>query len=259
MAIGIIPARWGASRLPGKPLAMIGDRPLIVHVLQNAARAERLHEVLVATDDDRIVAAIEAAGGRAVLTASNHPSGTDRVAEAAQAFDDDIIVNIQGDEPEINPSTIDAVCELLERDTELAIATAASPLSSAEDHQSPHCVKVVRDSASRALYFSRAPIPHFRDSVDFVSDADRLQGELVLSHIGIYAYRRGALTELVSMPPSSLEQAEKLEQLRALEAGMKIGVAVVDEFARGIDTPDDLDAFRQRIEAANQTDRTGPK
>ena len=254
MAIGIIPARWGASRLPGKPLAMIGEEPLIVHVLRNAQAAERLEEVIVATDDLRIAEAVQTAGGLAVMTASDHPSGTDRVAEAARSFDNDIIVNIQGDEPEINPATIDAVCELIEADPELAMATAASRFCTEDDYRSPHCVKVVRDHAGRALYFSRAPVPHFRDPVDFVSDADRLQGELVLSHIGIYAYRRCALTELVAMPPSPLEQAEKLEQLRALEAGMKIGVAVVDELARGIDTPDDLDAFRKRVEAANQSD-----
>ena len=254
MAVGIIPARWGASRLPGKPLAMIGDAPLIVHVLRNAQQAQTLREILVATDDERIARAVEADGGHAVMTSTEHPSGTDRVAEASARFEDDIIVNIQGDEPQILPTTIDAVCELLERDSELAMATAASPLGTADDHESPHCVKVVKDTAGRALYFSRAPIPHFRDTVDFVSDADRLSRGLVLSHIGLYAYRRGALTELVSMPPSPLEQAEKLEQLRALEAGMKIGVAVVDDFARGIDTPDDLDAFRQCVEAADQSD-----
>lgn len=250
MAIGIIPARWGSTRLEGKPLAMIADRPLIVHVAQNAARAKCLREVIVATDDARIVDAVESMGLRAALTSPDHPSGTDRVAEVASEFDDDIIVNIQGDEPEIDPGTIDAVCALLERDEELAIATAASVLTSEDDYRSPHCVKVVKDAAGRALYFSRAPLPHFRDEVDFVSAVDRLRGELVLSHIGIYAYRRGALTELVSMAPSQLELAEKLEQLRALEAGMKIGVAVVHEQARGIDTPEDLSAFRKRVEAA---------
>ena len=246
MAVGIIPARRASTRLPAKPLALVEGRPLIAHVADNAARAHSLDEIIVATDDDEIAEAVRQAGFRAAMTAADHPSGSDRIAEVARDLDAEIVVNIQGDEPEIAPATIDAVVELLETRSEFDITTAAVEISDPDSLRSPHRVKVVKSGGARALYFSRAAIPHARDQ----------DGPSVAwGHLGIYAYRRDALLRMVALPPSPLEQIERLEQLRALEAGIAIGVVEVNEAVAGIDTPDDLEAYRLR-RLASRSDLT---
>ncbi len=245
--IGVIPARMTSTRLPGKPLALIRNRPLIAWVVDAARRAEGLDRVIVAGDDPAIIRAAEEAGAEARLTRDDHPSGTDRVAEIARSVPASIYVNIQGDEPEMEGATIDAVAALLENDPELDMATAAVELRDVEDFLSPHRVKVVCDLLGRALYFSRAPIPHSRLKPGEEGPRLPVGAARAWGHVGIYAYRRDALLRLVEAPPSPLEICEKLEQLRALQAGLKIGVVLVDHAAAGIDTPEDLERFRRRM------------
>jgi 3-deoxy-manno-octulosonate cytidylyltransferase (CMP-KDO synthetase) len=235
----IIPARYGSSRLPGKPLLRASGKYLIQHVYEQAIRSKRASDVIVATDDSRILAAVESFGGRAVLTSKDHPSGTDRVAEVARQLDADCIVNLQGDEPLIESETFDLLPDLLEKDPEAQLATLAVPFANAEAYRSPHCVKVVCDQRGRALYFSRSPIPHVRDGQpDFAR-----RPALFLHHLGLYAYRREALLQLASLPPSVPEQLEKLEQLRVLALGWPIQVGIVEHAGRGVDTPDDYENF----------------
>jgi len=236
--VAIIPARYASTRLPGKPLLAETGKPLIQHVVEAAAAAQKLQAVYVATDDPRIFDAVKAFGGQAVMTSADHATGTDRLAEAAERIGlagDDIVVNVQGDEPEMNPGDIDRLVELL-IDSGAPMATLAAPLS-ADDADSPANVKVVLAADGSALYFSRARIPHDRDGA----------GCEYLLHLGIYAYRRRFLAEYVAMPQGELERIEKLEQLRALQAGHRIAVAVVASAAPGIDTPEDYGAFVARI------------
>ncbi len=235
----VIPARYGSTRLPGKPLLRSTGKFLIQHVYEQALQARRSTHVIVATDDSRIVAAVESFGGTAVLTRKEHPSGTDRVAEVAQKLDVDIIVNLQGDEPLIDPNYLDRVVELLQHDPQAQLATLAVPISSTEVYRSPNCVKVVTDDTGRALYFSRSPIPMVRDGEpNFRTDAPRF-----LHHLGLYAYRRTALLQLAQLPVHPLETLEKLEQLRALAAGWRIQVGVVAHGSPGVDTLDDYERF----------------
>jgi 3-deoxy-manno-octulosonate cytidylyltransferase (CMP-KDO synthetase) len=234
----IIPARYASSRLPGKPLLRATGKYLIQHVYERACLA-RADAVLVATDDARIMDAVTGFGGKAVMTRSDHPSGTDRVAEVARRLDAEVIVNLQGDEPLLDPATIDLLPSLLEQDDEAVMATLAVPITSMAPWQDPNCVKVVRDRRGRALYFSRSPIPHVRDGKpDFRSDE-------FLQHLGLYAYRRRFLLELAQLPPEPLEELEKLEQLRVLALGHRIAVGVVAHDGRGVDTPADYDRFVQ--------------
>ncbi|MEI6211995.1 MAG: 3-deoxy-manno-octulosonate cytidylyltransferase [bacterium] len=232
--IGVIPSRWGSTRFPGKSLHPILGRPLVAWVIAATKRARLLQEVLVATDDARIVAAVEGTGARAVLTRPDHPSGTDRVAEAAQPADDDIVVNIQGDEPMIDPALIDALVQGLLSHPAWSMATAASPITSLRDLEARSVVKVVVSREGAALYFSRLPIPCRRDG-----QPDLTSG-LYLRHIGIYAYRGAFLKRLVREPPCPLEQAESLEQLRAMYIGGQIGVILTDHAGVGVDTPEDV-------------------
>jgi 3-deoxy-manno-octulosonate cytidylyltransferase (CMP-KDO synthetase) len=217
----IIPARYASTRLPGKPLADIAGAPLIVRVYERARLVPGVVAVLVATDDRRIAAVIEAAGGQVVLTRSDHPSGTDRIAEAATAVTTDIIVNVQGDLPCLDPAMVTPLIELLRADPTLPMATLMTPIRSQAECDDPNVVKVVTDRQGRALYFSRAPIPH----------GGRWDGErggagpILMHHIGLYAYRRSFLAAFTRLAPTPLEQAERLEQLRALEHGYRIGVA----------------------------------
>ncbi len=234
----IIPARFGSSRLPGKPLLKATGKYLIEHVYEQACRA-RAELVVVATDDARILEAVASFGGRAVRTRADHPSGTDRVAEVACGLDSDVIVNLQGDEPLIDPGSLDLLPRLLEGDSEAAVATLAVPIRDWESWQDPNCVKVVRDSLGRALYFSRSPIPHVREGKPDFTGA---QGEF-LQHLGLYAYRRQFLLELSQQPPAALETQEKLEQLRVLALGRRIAVGVVSHSGRGVDTPADYERF----------------
>ena len=235
----VIPARYASSRLPGKALLRRTGKYLVQHVYEQALRARRASDVIVATDDPRVRSAVEGFGGKVAMTDRNHPSGTDRVAEVARSLDADVIVNLQGDEPLIDPAALDLLPELLERDIEAEVATLAVPITSQDALHSPHCVKVVCDSRGRALYFSRSPVPMVRDGLP---DFDR-HPPLFLQHLGLYAYRRSALLKLASLPPCPLEEAEKLEQLRVLNLGWRIQVGVVAHAGRGVDTPEDYDRF----------------
>jgi 3-deoxy-manno-octulosonate cytidylyltransferase (CMP-KDO synthetase) len=235
----IIPARYGSKRLPAKPLLRETGKYLIQHVYERACQAVKASTVLVATDDPRIVAAVESFGGRVVMTRRDHPSGTDRVAEAARHLDADIIINLQGDEPLVDPATLDQLAQLLERNSSADMATLAVPLRSAEMWRDPNCVKAVVDALGRALYFSRSPIPFVRDGQpDFSSTPPRF-----LQHLGIYAYRRHFLFSLAELPPEPLEQLEKLEQLRVLALGRTIHVGVVEHEGIGVDTREDYERF----------------
>lgn len=230
-ALAVIPSRFAATRFPGKPLALLKGTPVIVHVARRAKRCESVGAVLVATDDRRIYDTVRAAGFEVVMTSGDHPSGTDRVVEAARGRNEEIIVNIQGDEPMIDTSAVDAAVRALESDPSLNMATLATPIRSAEEFNNPNAVKVVMDGAGRALYFSRAPIPHHR------GNPAGFQG---FKHLGLYVYRRGFLIKFASMEPSPLEKAEQLEQLRALQRGERIHVVITQNDSIGIDTPEDL-------------------
>jgi 3-deoxy-manno-octulosonate cytidylyltransferase (CMP-KDO synthetase) len=241
----VIPARYASTRLPGKPLLRQTGKYLVQHVYERACQARRANAVVVATDDPRVVAAVEGFGGRVVLTRRDHLTGTDRVAEAAEQLDADLVVNLQGDEPLIEPAAIDLLIDRLAGDPDADMATLAVPLASLEDWQNPNCVKVVCDASGRALYFSRSPIPHVRDGrPDFDGRPPRF-----LLHLGIYAYRRRFLLQLAQTAPEPLEQLEKLEQLRALAGGRRIQVGLVEHAGPGVDTYEDyqrfVEAFRQ--------------
>jgi 3-deoxy-manno-octulosonate cytidylyltransferase (CMP-KDO synthetase) len=230
---GVIPARWGSTRFPGKSLYPICGKPLVRWVVEAAQRSRALDEVLVATDDRRIADAM-AGVVRVVMTRGDHPSGTDRVAEAACAEDDDIIINIQGDEPLIDPALIDALAARMRDGRGWEMATAACPITAIRDLEARTVVKTVLARDGGALYFSRLPIPCRRDGV-----ADVASG-LYLRHLGIYAYRGAFLKRLVCEPPCLLEQTECLEQLRALYIGGRIAVIMTESCGVGVDTPEDV-------------------
>ena len=228
----IIPARYASTRLPGKPLRDIAGKPMIVRVYERATGAQRVHEVVVATDDERIRAAVEEHGGNAVMTRADHATGTDRLAEvAAQRPDCDLIINVQGDEPLIDPAVIDALVAPFEHDDALMMATAKTEITDAAEMENPNNVKVVTDRTGNALYFSRARIPYARNA-----------GAKVYKHIGIYAYRRDFLLAYAKMAQTELEYSESLEQLRALENGYRIRVVETDAVFIGVDTEEDLAA-----------------
>jgi len=235
----VIPARYASQRLPGKPLLRQTGKYLVQHVYERACRVRSADRVVVATDDPRIVAAVESFGGKVMLTRRDHPSGTDRVAEVARSLDADVIINLQGDEPLIDPAALDLLASLLEQHDDADMATLAVPITSMEQWQSTSCVKVVCDAAGRALYFSRAPIPFVRDGrPDFAAEPP-----VFLQHLGLYAYRREFLLALASLPPEPLEELEKLEQLRVLALGRRIHVGVVRHAATGVDTRGDYERF----------------
>ena len=217
---------------------------MIQHVVEAARRSRRLDRIVVATDDIRIKDAVEAFGGEVALTRPDHPTGTDRVAEVVAGIPEaHLIINLQGDEPEISGEALDLVVTLLENDPDAPMATLATPVRDEATFRDPSCVKVVRSSQGRALYFSRSPIPHHRDDPsDFTS---------ALLHLGLYGYRRDFLLSLAQLPPAPLESLEKLEQLRVLEAGHPIALGIVEERSVGIDTPDDYRRFVERWKAAN--------
>lgn len=232
-AVGVIPARWASTRLPGKSLVELCGKPLVLWVLERASQARRLDRVIVATDDERIADVVTAAGGDVAMTRPDHPSGTDRVAEAVHGVAADIVVNVQGDEPLIDPDTIDRLVQVMEDDTDWDLATLAVPLPAA-GVEDPSAVKVVRDESGRALYFSRSVIPHHRDPDDQASAPGYWR------HIGIYAYRASFLDRLVNTAPCETELAEKLEQLRALHIGACIKVLEGANEGPGVDTPEDV-------------------
>ncbi len=246
----VIPARYASTRLPGKPLADICGKPMVVRVLEAAGRSGA-SEVWVATDDDRVIEAVMTHGGGAVMTRADHLSGTDRIAEVADQLgwrDDDIVVNVQGDEPLIDPALVAQVAEALAGDGEAAMATAGYPISDAREVFNPAVVKVVTDAKGRALYFSRAPIPWHRDG--FSASRDTLPADYApWRHVGLYAYRVSFLRRFGHMKPAPIEMCESLEQLRALWHGEKIVVVkCATEPAGGVDTPADLEAVRRHFD-----------
>ncbi|MBR0285065.1 MAG: 3-deoxy-manno-octulosonate cytidylyltransferase [Selenomonadaceae bacterium] len=227
----VIPARYASTRLPGKPLLDIAGKPMICRVYERAVQADRVEKVLVATDDERICEAVRAHGGEAMMTAADHPTGTDRLAEVAAAYEDmELIINVQGDEPLIDPELINRLAVLFEEDRSLQMATVMTPMTDEEEMENPNNVKVVTDLQGYALYVSRSLMPYPRNA-----------GKApVHKHIGIYAYRREFLLRYAKMPPTPLEQAESLEQLRALENGYRIKVLPTDIKFVGVDTAEDL-------------------
>jgi len=255
MNIVVIPARYGSTRFPGKPLALINGRSMIWHVYQRCLTAKSIDVVWVATDDERICREVKGWGGKAMMTRPDHPSGTDRVAEVASKVPCDIVVNVQGDEPLIDPVIIDAVAGPLLQTPYIGITTPVGRIKSHEELFDPSIAKVTRDKKGFALYFSRAPIPFARDhelySVYPKADGDKviensdLKGLPLFRHIGLYGYSRKALFRFCELPPSGLELAEKLEQLRALENGMPILTIEVDYSGIGVDTPEDLKRVEQ--------------
>ena len=247
---GIIPSRFGSSRFPGKPLAPLAGKPLVAWVVEAVRHATSLDDVFVATDDARIVEAVERCGGTAVMTPSELPSGTDRIACAARNRlggdfgDDDILVNIQGDEPLIDPALVDALVAKLASNPAFDMATAVTPIRSEADFEAKTVVKVVLDRDDAALYFSRAPIPCDRDARPQFGPGGR---GLYVRHLGIYAYRGGFLKHYIAEPPCPLEQTEKLEQLRALWMGAKIAVVRTEDEGVGVDTPEDAERVAELL------------
>jgi 3-deoxy-manno-octulosonate cytidylyltransferase (CMP-KDO synthetase) len=240
--VGIIPARLASTRFPGKVLADRTGIPLVQHVRQSALRARRLDRLVVATDDHCVVRAVESFGGEAILTRADHPNGTSRIAEAASILGLDasaIVVNIQGDEPEIEPHAVDAAVDALLA-SNAPVATVATPLTPDENHDDPNLVKVVVAADGHAIYFSRARIPFPRPGGTPVAP---------LKHVGLYAYRRDFLDRYLRLDPTPLERCEVLEQLRVLEHGFRIAVAVTLVRSQGIDTPEQYDAFVRRCAA----------
>lgn len=243
--VGIIPARLQSTRLPRKLLLNATGKPLLQYVWETACESPDLDEVVVATDSEEIADVVQSFGGRAEMTRA-HNSGTDRIAEVTRRCfpDAEVIVNLQGDEPELDPDVVASLVREI-RSSGCAMATVAAPITSPAVVRDPDCVKVVTDVDGRAMYFSRSPIPFCRDAAieDYFRDGEPSPW---LLHVGLYAYRRDLLLKLTSMPPSPLEQLEKLEQLRALQLGASIAVTVVNHAAVGIDTPEDYAAFAAR-------------
>lgn len=243
-ALGIIPARFASTRFPGKPLILIAGKPLLQHVWERCRRARRLDSVIIATDDMRIASAAFAWGAEVALTSPKHASGTDRIAEVAKSASEfSYIINIQGDEPLIDPRLIDRLVDKLEADRRIGLVTAAHPFDDPSEASSPHQVKVVTDRTGRALYFSRSPIPYLRN---------KDTGYRTLRHQGIYGFRRETLLQFVQWKPSPLERAESLEQLRALENGVTVHVLVTKQGSPGVDTPKDAAALEQKLARAKR-------
>jgi 3-deoxy-manno-octulosonate cytidylyltransferase (CMP-KDO synthetase) len=249
--LAVIPARIGSTRLAAKPLALINGKPMVVHAYEHALATELFDEVIVATDDEGIRQAIADAGGKAVMTRADHASGTDRVAEVAKKTDAEIIVNVQADLPFVSHGLLAPIVGTLVSEHAIAMATVAVPIRDRARFLDPNVVKVVTDERGFALYFSRAPIPAHRDP-----DAARADGAFGLQHVGIYGYRRDFLFRFTSWPQSALEKTERLEQLRALERGIKIYVATASETVVEVDTAEDL-ARANRIAAESETERVG--
>ena len=238
----VIPARYASTRFPAKALADIMGKPMIQHVYERTSRARLVSEVLVATDDERIAAVVRGFGGRVEMTAVEHETGTDRLAEVARRIDADLIVNVQGDEPLIEPETIDLAIQPLVDDPALDMGTLKVRIRNLHDFLSPNVVKVVTDQQGNALYFSRSPLPNFRDKWNDLKDEAFASGKLLCyKHVGLYVYRRAFLIAYASLAPTPLEQAEKLEQLRALENGYRIRVAETPHDSIGVDVPTDLE------------------
>lgn len=244
-AYAVIPARYGSTRLPGKLILpeakAVTGKYLLEHVYSRVKEAKSIQGVIVATDDQRIFEVVRSFGGHVKMTSKGHISGTDRVAEVARGLDSEIIVNVQGDEPDVRPEMIDAVVSTLQGDEEAVMATLANPISSQDELCNPNAVKVVMDNRGYALYFSRSPIPYSPHS------QGPLEDQRFYRHLGIYSYRRDFLLRYSSLPPSRLEELERLEQLRALSNGYKIKVAVTPHQCYGVDTNEDFRRFLEKF------------
>lgn len=234
---GVIPARYGSTRFPGKPLANIAGKPMIQHVVEQSRKAKQLHDIIVATDDNRIAKAVKQFGGKVEMTSKNHKNGTERCEEVFQKLSDkaDYLLNIQGDEPLISPKLIDTICALIQN-KQPEIATAIRPLKNEEEIASPNVVKCVRNLKGQALYFSRSAIPFQRNH-----KALNKNEPIYYQHIGIYAYNTSILQKLITLPPSLLESIEQLEQLRWLENGFTIDTIVTTEPTFAVDSPEDVE------------------
>ena len=254
--VAIIPARWASTRFPGKPLARIKNKPMIQWVVEQAQQASRISEVIVATDDDRILEAVAGFGGKAIMTSPDHISGSDRIAEVASGLNCDIVVNIQGDEPLIPPENIDQVIDCLDKNSSLNVATLMMAIQASDEITDPNVVKVVADQKGRALYFSRSAIPFHRDEwkneLPGNSSKSKKKGvSRVFKHIGLYAYTRKFLLEFTRMDPTPLEKLEKLEQLRILEHGHPIQVEMTERVSMGVDCIEDLEKVERFLEKQN--------
>jgi len=246
--LGVIPARYGAQRFPGKPLAMIAGKPLVQRVYEQAAKAKRLDKVVVATEDTRILEAVDAFGGDALLTSPTCPTGTDRVAEVARSYECDLVLNIQGDEPLMRPEMIDQLIEGMQGEPNGPMGTLARKLDAPGHLDNPNVVKVALAQNGLALYFSRSRIPYVRDAR--TSDPlDWLRRGKFFKHLGIYAYRHDFLLKFVELPQGELEKTERLEQLRALENGFAIRVWVTPHDSIGVDRPEDVELVEQILTA----------
>jgi 3-deoxy-manno-octulosonate cytidylyltransferase (CMP-KDO synthetase) len=239
--LGVIPARFSSSRFPGKILALLAGKPMLQHVYERASQARYLSSTIIATDDARIFDAARGFGARVRMTRDDHPSGTDRVAEVASAEDAEVIVNIQGDEPLIDPAAIDAAILPVAHDPDIVMATLKKKIEDPSEITNPNVVKVVTDRVGDAIYFSRCPIPFDRDGTSGVPH---------YKHIGLYIYQRDFLLSYSSLPVGPLEQAERLEQLRALENGYKIRVVETEYESLGVDTPEDLERVSRLFKAS---------
>lgn len=253
MIIGIIPARFASTRLMGKPLAKIGEKPMIQHTYESALKSKLLNDIIIAVDDQKVFDTVAGFGARVVMTPSNIQTGSDRIAYVAKNFDDDdIIVNIQGDEPFIPGRMIDEAIEPLLFDHSVDVSTLAKQIDRVEEFKSPDTVKVVFDYNNCALYFSRSPIPYIRDAK---SNSERVKSGEIYKHVGLYVYRNHALKTFTSLPLTDLEKLEKLEQLRMLENEMKIKVVVTELDSLSVDTNEGLEAARKFFAESNNTDK----
>jgi 3-deoxy-manno-octulosonate cytidylyltransferase (CMP-KDO synthetase) len=233
---GVIPSRWGSTRFPGKSLALISGKPMIQWVVERVKLAQKLNTVIVATDDERIadcIHSLKIPDVQVAMTRADHPSGTDRIAEAVQSLEVDAVINVQGDEPLIDPALIDELAEVISTG-EWDMATAATPIEEKSQISDPSVVKALFNRHGQALYFSRSTIPHIREPEGISTSG------IYWRHIGIYAYRRDYLLKLVAEPPCALEDLEKLEQLRALDMGCRMKVVQTQDFGIGVDTPEDV-------------------
>jgi len=238
--IAVVPARWGSTRFPGKALALLEGTPIIVHALRRAAEAKCVQRVIAAVDDERIAKAARDAGFEVVITRADHPNGTSRIAEVAEKLHCELVVNVQGDEPRIEPTLIELAVDALDRaGREVPVATVASPFMPGEDPANPNIVKAVVGANGRALYFSRSLVPFNRDGT--------AEGVKPLKHVGLYVYRRPFLPTFVLMPSTPLERTEQLEQLRVLENGYDIAVAIGEAKFHGVDTPEQLAALANKV------------
>jgi 3-deoxy-manno-octulosonate cytidylyltransferase (CMP-KDO synthetase) len=235
--LGVIPARYASTRFPGKMIALLAGKPVVVHTYERARRSKRLSEVVIAADDPRLVEAVESFGVKVVMTRADHQQGTDRVAEVAESSDADIVVNVQGDEPLIDPETIDKTIQPLLDDESVLMATARRRIQDPSEIADSNTVKVVCDAYGRALYFSRCSIPYIREA----AEREQASKACYWQHIGLYAYRREFLLKFAQLPMSPLEKLERLEQLRALENGYAIAVVETKYQCIGVDTPEDLE------------------